>query len=592
MKYDFTSIMDRHGRDAVAVDGLGTMPGFTPSRPKDGFDVIPMWVADMNFPTVPTIPEAIIERAKHPAYGYFRPTEEYYDAIISWHEKRNGVTGLTRDCIGYENGVLGGVISALTAFASPGDGVLLHSPVYIGFTKSIGNNGYKMVHSPLVKDENGVWRMDYEDMDMKLKMEKIHVAVFCSPHNPCGRVWERWEIEKAMEVYRANDCIVISDEIWSDILLNGSKHIPTQMVSEDSRRRTVAVYAPSKTFNLAGLVGSYHIIYDPYLRDRIKAKGSKPHYNDMNVLSMHALIGAYRPEGHQWVDELCQVITGNVMYACDYISSRFEGVRVCKPEGTYMVFLDCREWCEAHDKTMSELLQAGWDVGVAWQDGRMFMEPYSIRMNLALPFARVREAFERLDNYVFNGGLARVEGYGSQIKAGEVLPDFVFDTPFEKGRTLRETTGRASKTAILFLRYYGCTLCQLDIHQLAENYHRLTAAGGQVLVALQSDRETISAQLKKDSLPFDIICDPDQSLYRRFGVRGADGMMDMIDGRAYTKMAKAAASGFQHGKYEGNELQLPALLILDPMGRVQHVHYGKTVSDIPDVEKLAALLAD
>ena len=383
MKYDFTSIMDRHGKDAIAVDGLGT--GFAPDPPKDGFDIIPMWVADMNFPTVPTIPEAIIERAKHPAFGYFQATDEYYDSIIQWQATRNGVTGLTKEAIGYENGVLGGVISALTAFAAPGDGVLLHSPTYIGFTMSINNNGYKIVHSPLKKDENGIWRMDYEDMDAKLKAEKIHVAVFCSPHNPCGRVWERWELEKAMEVYKANDCIVISDEIWSDIILEGYKHIPTQSVSDWARQNTVAVYAPSKTFNLAGLVGS-----------------SKPHYNDMNVLSMHALIGAYRPEGYEWVDELRQVITGNVDYACEYIRTHFEGVEVSRPQGTYMLFLDCTQWCEKHGKTIDELEKAGWDVGVAWQDGRMFHGPCAIRMNLALPLSRVKEAFDRLDKYVFN----------------------------------------------------------------------------------------------------------------------------------------------------------------------------------------------
>ena len=296
MTYDFTSIMNRHGMDSIAVDGLGTDPGFAPDPPREGFDVIPMWVADMNFPTVPTIPQAIIERAKHPAYGYFSPTDDYYSSIIDWQSTRNGVTGLTREAIGYENGVLGGVISALTAFAAPGDGVLLHSPTYIGFTRSIENNGYRIVHSPLTLDERGVWRMDYEDMDRKLKEHHIHVAVFCSPHNPCGRVWERWEIEKAMEVYKANDCVVISDEIWSDLTLGNHQHIPTQSVSEDARNRTVAFYAPSKTFNLAGLVGSYHIIYNPTLRDRIVAKSSKCHYNDMNVLSMHALIGAYRPD--------------------------------------------------------------------------------------------------------------------------------------------------------------------------------------------------------------------------------------------------------------------------------------------------------
>ena len=171
--------------------------------------------------------------------------------------------------------MLGGVVSALSAFAAPGDPVLLHSPTYIGFTHCIEDNGFKIIHSPLKQDEAGVWRMDYADMDRKLKENHIHVAVFGSPHNPGGRVWERAEIEQAMEIYRNNDCLVISDEIWSDLLLFGNKHIPTQSVSEDARRRTVALYAPSKTFNLAGLVGSYHIIYDSYLRDRVAAKASK-----------------------------------------------------------------------------------------------------------------------------------------------------------------------------------------------------------------------------------------------------------------------------------------------------------------------------
>ena len=402
MKYDFTSIMDRRGKDAIAVDGLGTSPGFTPDAPKPGFDAIPMWVADMNFPTVPTIQQAILERVQHPAFGYFQPTPAYYDAICRWQQVRNGVSGLSAADIGYENGVLGGVISALTAFAAPGDGVLLHSPTYIGITNCVTNNGYRIVHSPLVRDEAGVWRMDYEDMDAKLKANKIHVAIFCSPHNPCGRVWERWEIEKAMEVYRANDCLVISDEIWSDILLNGHRHIPTQSVSEDARNRTVALYAPSKTFNLAGLVGSYHIIYNPYLRDRVTAKSSKSHYNEMNVLSMHALIGAYRPEGEEWVDELCEVLSGNINFACDYIADRFPGVQVSKPQGTYMLFLDCTQWCDRYGKTIDWVEKAGWDVGVAWQDGRMFHGPCALRMNLALPLSRVQEAFDRLDRYVFN----------------------------------------------------------------------------------------------------------------------------------------------------------------------------------------------
>ena len=402
MKYDFTSIIDRHGKDALAVDGIGAMPGFAPNPPREGFDVIPMWVADMNFPTVPTIPEAIIARTQHPAYGYFSPTDEYFDSIIKWHETRNGVTGLTREHIGYENGVLGGVLSALNVICSKGDNVLVHSPTYIGFTNSLYNNGYHIVHSPLNKDEQGVWRMDFEDMEKKIVENKIHAAIFCSPHNPCGRVWEKWEVEQAMELYKKHDVFVVSDEIWSDIILTGSKHIPTQSVSEDARNRTVAVYAPSKTFNLAGLVGSYHIIYNKWLRDRVDKESSLSHYNEMNVLSMHALIGAYKPEGYQWADELRQTITGNVDYAVNYIREHFEGVEVSRPQGTYMLFVDCTKWCQAHGKTIEDVEHEAWDVGVAVQDGRMFRGPCHIRMNLALPLSRVKEAFDRLDKYVFN----------------------------------------------------------------------------------------------------------------------------------------------------------------------------------------------
>ena len=402
MKYDFTSILDRHGKDAAAVDTVGHWPGFAPDLPKEGFDIIPMWVADMNFPTVPTVPQAIIERAQHPAYGYFPATEEYYGSIIRWHRERNGVEGLTRAHIGYENGVLGGVVSALNVLCSKGDNVLLHSPTYVGFTACLSNNGYNIVHSPLKLDENGVWRMDFEDMERKIVDNQIHTAILCSPHNPCGRVWERWELEQAMELYKKHDVFVISDEIWSDLILSGHKHIPTQSVSEDAKMRTVAVYAPSKTFNLAGLVGSYHIIYNSWLRERVDKESSLPHYNDMNVLSMHALIGAYKDEGYQWVDELCQTLTGNVDYACDYIAQHFEGVKVSKPQGTYMLFLDCTDWCAKHGKTIDEVQKAGWDVGVAWQDGRQFHGPCHIRMNLALPLSRVQEAMERADKYVFN----------------------------------------------------------------------------------------------------------------------------------------------------------------------------------------------
>jgi cystathionine beta-lyase len=165
---------------------------------------------------------------------------------------------------------------------------------------------------------------------------------------------------------------------------------------------TVAVYAPSKTFNLAGLVGSYTIVYSPWLRDRMKKEESLSHYNQMNVLSMYGCIGAYKPEGYEWTDELCQVITANMDYTIAYIRTHFDGVEVVRPEGTYMLFVDCTKWCESHGKTIEELEKAAWDVGVAVQDGRMFHGNCHIRMNLALPLSRLKEALERLGKYVFN----------------------------------------------------------------------------------------------------------------------------------------------------------------------------------------------
>lgn len=398
MPYDFTTMLPREGQDAIAVEKI-PIPG---AQIREGFSRIPMWVADMNFATLPAITESIIRRAQHPAFGYFQPRKEYFDAIIRWQAERNGVQGLTPEDIGYENGVLGGVITALRVLCSTGDSVLVHSPTYIGFTNVLKNNGYNIVASPLYQDDAGVWRMDYADMERKIQENHIHAAIFCSPHNPCGRVWTREELEQAMDVYRRNDVFVISDEIWSDLTLPGYKHIPTQSVNEDARTRTIAMYAPSKTFNLAGLVGSYHIVYNKALRDRINKEASLSHYNSMNVLWMHALMGAYTPEGETWVDELREVLGENVRYACDYIAEHFDGVSLARPEGTYMLFLDCSGWCAKHGKTLDELLCAGVGVGVVWQDGRPFHGECAIRMNLAVPTAVVKEAFDRLDKYVFN----------------------------------------------------------------------------------------------------------------------------------------------------------------------------------------------
>lgn len=372
------------------------------AKVKEGITPIPMWVADMSFATAPSITRSMAERIAHPEFGYFIAPEEYYEKIIDWHRERNGVSDLQKEYIGYENGVLGGVISALNILCSGGEKVLLHSPTYIGFTASLENNGYRIVHSPLRKDREGIYRMDFEDMEKKIVENKIHATVFCSPHNPSGRVWQKEELRQAMEIFRKHDVYVVCDEIWSDLILEGHKHIPLQSLSEDAKMRTIAVYAPSKTFNLAGLVGSYHIIYNEYLRDRVRKEASLGHYNNMNVMSMYALMGAYTKEGREWLEQLLTVLTENARYTCEFFRENFEEIEISEPEGTYMIFPDFTKWCKKYGKTKEEVFRAGIEAGVIWQDGQAFYGENCIRMNLALPHSLLKTALERLKTAIIS----------------------------------------------------------------------------------------------------------------------------------------------------------------------------------------------
>ncbi len=396
MNYDFTTILDRRGRDCIAADWI-PVPG---AQVDEGVDPIPMWVADMSFPIAPCIREALHQRIDYPFFGYFPLSGDYHRAILDWHRTHKPVPGLEKEHLGYENGVLGGVSTAIQLLTTPGEPILLHAPTYVGFTHVLENTGRVAVHSDLKRDEAGIWRMDYEDMDRKLKEHNIHLAIFCSPHNPTGRVWERREIERAMEVYAENQVTVISDEIWSDLILPGHTHIPTQAVSEDAKARTLAFYSPSKSFSLAGLVGSYHVVFDPALKARMDRQAALTHYNSPNMLSMHALIAAY-DRGGPWLEELCRVLDQNMAWACDFISEHFPGVRVMRPQGTYMLFLDCGDWCRDHGVPIGQLLGRGVKAGVIWQNGEDFFWPSSIRMNLALPHQRMKEAFRRLEQSAF-----------------------------------------------------------------------------------------------------------------------------------------------------------------------------------------------
>ena len=389
--YDFETVQPRRG--------TGSMKWAEMEKYDCPEGVIPFSVADMELKVMPEVVDGLKEFLDKSPLGYCNPDERFNAAVCRWERDRHGWDIRPEWLLGAP-GVINAFFTAVHAFTAPGDGVLLLTPVYYPMYMAATRNDRQVVGSALI-NTNGYYTIDFADLEAKAKRPDVKLMILCSPHNPCGRVWERWEVERFTELCAKHDVFIVSDEIWSDIVRPGVVHTPTQSVSEDAKNRTLALYAPSKTFNLAGLVGSYHIAYSPWIRDRMEKECSLSHYDSMNVLSMHALVGAYRPEGYEWVDELNQVLAGNIEYFCTYAEKHWKGVAFSRPQGTYMVFLDCTEWCRQHGRDIQWLLDEGARVGVGYQDGRPFHGPCHIRVNLALPLSRVREACDRLDRYVF-----------------------------------------------------------------------------------------------------------------------------------------------------------------------------------------------
>lgn len=389
MKYDFDKQWDRIGKDAVKWD--------MPAKEAGTNDIIPMWVADMDFATAPSVAEALKERVEHPLYGYFRPTDRYYNAIINWHKNRFGNDTVKAEYIAYQNSVLGGVASCLFAFSQPGDQILCNATTYTGFTNTVKNAGRFLCLSELKEDDKGNYTLDFEDMEKKIVENKIPVYIFCSPHNPTGRMWNKDEIEKVVEMCDRLGVVLLSDEIWADFNCSGKKHIPTVSVSERAKEITVAMYAPSKTFNLAGLVGAYSVVYNQFLRNKMEKVASMSHYNMLNVLSITALIGAYEG-GAEWVDEMNKYIRANQEYVYDYVTKNFKGVKTFLPEGTYLMWLDC-SGCEIGIQEVLDRMKA---CGVIVNDGRTFNGKTHVRLNLACPKANCEEGMKRLAEHVFN----------------------------------------------------------------------------------------------------------------------------------------------------------------------------------------------
>ena len=383
MDYNFDKIIDRRGTDSVKYDILKSLYGRE--------DVIPMWVADMDFEVPVFIREAVIERAKHEVYGYTIRPKRFYETIAGWLSARHGWE-VDPGQIDFSPGVVPALVLAVLGFTEPGDKVLVQSPVYFPFFSSIENHGRILVNNQL-HDEQGMYTIDFSDLEEKFR-KGVKMMLLCHPHNPVGRAWSKSELTQLAGLVVKYNVLVISDEIHSDLLLFGHKHIPFATISNEIALQTITCIAPSKTFNLAGLHTAAVIIQNPELKKRYKKVLDDIHIGGGNLFGSVALEAAYT-HGAEWLDQLNSYLEENYLFLRKYIEKELPFIRVSPLEATYLVWLNF-ETLGMDDKELMKFMVAKAKVGLV--DGPRFGaggEQY-LRMNIATPQAVLKRALEQI----------------------------------------------------------------------------------------------------------------------------------------------------------------------------------------------------
>ncbi|MBN2252932.1 MAG: PatB family C-S lyase, partial [Kosmotogaceae bacterium] len=330
MKYNFDRIIERRGTDCIKWDHADLFFGRN--------DLLPMWVADMDFESPPEVVEAIVARAKHGIYGYTARSDSYYESIVSWLSRRHGWK-VEREWISHAPGVVPAVHIAIMALSHPGDKVIVQTPVYYPFFKAIEETGRQLILNPLMEC-GGRYTMDFEDLERKID-SRAKIIILCSPHNPVGRVWTRDELSRLGEICLSRNIRIISDEIHSDLVLDNNRHIPIATISEEVSSITLTCVAPSKTFNLAGLSSAAVISSSSVLLNEYSNMLSSVGAGMSNVFGTIALETAYN-NGEHWLEELLEYITGNFEYMRGFLKTYFPEVRVTELEGTYLAWIDFR----------------------------------------------------------------------------------------------------------------------------------------------------------------------------------------------------------------------------------------------------------
>ena len=385
MKYNFDEVIDRKNTDSMKWSASYLEQHFGSA------DCVPLWVADMDFRTAQPVIDAVTERAGHGIYGYALPGDEFYEAVIKWQKRRNGWE-VKKEWIVFSPGVVPALWHIVRTFCSPGEKVILQSPVYYPFYKVIEDNGCQVINNRLINN-GGRYEMNFEELERQAEDSSVKMMILCSPHNPVGRVWTKEELRRVSEICFANDVLLVSDEIHSDLVFRPNVHTPAASLSEELMMNTITCMAPSKTFNLAGVQVSDVIVPDRRLRRKLagslKSAGVMP-----NVFGLAAQTAAYN-EGEEWLEQLLEYLAGNLDVMENFITSELPEVKSRRPEGTYLAWLDFSGYGFTTEELQNRMKNK---AGVALDDGYIFGdggEPCQ-RINFACPRSVLIKAMERL----------------------------------------------------------------------------------------------------------------------------------------------------------------------------------------------------
>jgi len=385
MKYDFDRVIDRTGTGSVKWDLAEVFFGRA--------DLLPLWVADMDFESPPEVRAALAERARHGIYGYTSPKLDYYQSLTAWFRKRHS-WDIKYDWLYFAPGVVPAINLAIQTYTEPGERVIIQKPVYYPFMLAISNNGREIINNPL-KLINSMYLIDFDDLEMKASDPAARLMILCSPHNPVGRVWTREELNRVGEICCSHDVLVLSDEIHCDLTYENHRHIPFGSIRDAFLMNSITCISPSKTFNLAGLQTAGLIIANPELGRKYKHTIDCLGLLGPNLFGAEALTAAYA-HGGSWLDAVMSYISGNLSYLKEYIIENIPRIAVIEPEGTYLVWLDFRP-LGLDNKSLRQLMLE--KAHVALDDGFIFGSPEGdgfMRINIACPRATLAEALRRI----------------------------------------------------------------------------------------------------------------------------------------------------------------------------------------------------